>query len=430
MLETHLPAPIVLLIAALTIVFLAIRRSRHLQRLQIQEQQERQAQPVPVSNPSYVQTVESSTLEISPTLEVQTNITTQTSITTTIHQSAPLNNGLSDHITSRLGLERIENFSLKNFFSQAFKTHTIEAVEKLLIVGTSTTTPEPNPDMAVMPNPWLFFWVLTRSLIVYLVLLFAWNEYQNINVLPGLMFVGSFVMPFAVLILFFELNTPRNISIFKVVQLTFIGGVISILISLVLYNAFPSLELLGDPSAGIIEEVAKLAGLIMVLNAAHEDRYPYRLNGLLLGAAVGTGFAAFESAGYALQNLSAVNRTMLDNIHLRAALAPFAHIAWTAITASAYWIARKKGQGTLQTIFTGQFLKLFSVSVVLHMIWNTDFTGPYLFKFWALGFVSWVVIISLAQSGLKEMLTIYNSPPCEEGLPKEPSWPTTRLINK
>jgi RsiW-degrading membrane proteinase PrsW (M82 family) len=314
-----------------------------------------------------------------------------------------LNEDLADHITSRLGLERIEDFSVKKFFSESFKRHSIDEVEQMLIVGTSNTTPPINPSMAIMPNPWLFFWVFTRSIIVYLVLLFSWNQFKELNVLPGLMFVGSFVMPFSALILFFELNTPKNISIFKVIQLTFIGGVISILITFLLYAAFPKIGLLGAPSAGIIEEIAKLAGLVMVLNAANEDRYPYRLNGLLLGASVGTGFAAFESAGYALQSFSEVNRTMLDNIHLRALLAPFAHIAWTAISASAYWIARRNHNGIFETITSWEFLKLFFVSVCLHMVWNTDFTGPYFIKYWFLGFVSWVVIISLAQSGLKEI---------------------------
>lgn len=318
----------------------------------------------------------------------------------------PLNEHLADHITSRLGLERIENFSVKKFFSESFKRHSIDEVEQMLIVGTSNTTPPINPSMAIMPNPWLFFWVFTRSIIVYLVLLVSWNQFKELNVLPGLMFVGSFVMPFSALILFFELNTPKNISIFKVIQLTFIGGVISILITFLLYAAFPKIGLLGDPSAGIIEEIAKLVGLVMVLNAANEDRYPFRLNGLLLGAAVGTGFAAFESAGYAFQSLSEVNRTMFNTIHFRALLAPFMHIAWTAIAASAYWIARKNHSGVLETITSWQFLKLFLVSVFLHMTWNTDFTGPYFIKYWFLGFVSWVVIISLAQSGLKEIAAV------------------------
>jgi RsiW-degrading membrane proteinase PrsW (M82 family) len=333
-----------------------------------------------------------------------TSSNTQTSsVNNSPKHTGPLDEHLADHITSRLGLERIENFSIKKFFSESFKRHSVEEVEQMLIVGTSTTSPAVNSSMSVMPNPWLFFWVFTRALIVYLILLFSWNYFKEINVLPGLMFVGSFVIPFSVLILFFELNTPKNISIFKVIQLTFIGGVISILITFFLYSAFPNIVILGAPSAGIIEEVAKLTGLIVILNAANEDRYPYRLNGLLLGAAVGTGFAAFESAGYALQSFSEVNRTMLDSIHLRALLSPFAHIAWTAIAASAYWIARKTHHGVFETITSWQFLKLFFISVSLHMIWNMNFTGPYLIKYWFLGFVSWVVIISLVQSGLKEL---------------------------
>jgi RsiW-degrading membrane proteinase PrsW (M82 family) len=116
-----------------------------------------------------------------------------------------LNEHLADHITSRLGLERIENFSIKKFFSKSFKRHTVDEVEQMLIVGTATTTPAVNSTMAVMPTPWLFFWVFTRAMIVYLILLFSWNQFKEINVLPGLMFVGSFVMPFSILILFFVL---------------------------------------------------------------------------------------------------------------------------------------------------------------------------------------------------------------------------------
>lgn len=334
-----------------------------------------------------------------------TESASQVAATTKASTKEPLNEHLADHITSRLGLERIENFSIKRFFSESFKRHSIDEVEQMLIVGTSNTTPPINPSMAIMPNPWLFFWVFTRSIIVYLVLLFSWNQFKQINVVPGLIFVGSFAIPFSALILFFELNTPKNISIFKVIQLTFIGGVISLLITFLLYAAFPKIGLLGAPSAGIIEEIAKLAGLVMVLNAANEDRYPYRLNGLLLGASVGAGFAAFESAGYALQGFININWAMLDMIHFRALLAPFMHIAWTAIAASAYWIARRNHNGVFETITSWQFLKLFLVSVFLHMTWNTDFTGPYFIKYWFLGFVSWVVIISLAQSGLKEIAT-------------------------
>ena len=33
------------------------------------------------------------------------------------------------------------------------------------------------------------------------------------NLLPALMMVGSFVVPFAALLLFYEFNAPRNVSL-------------------------------------------------------------------------------------------------------------------------------------------------------------------------------------------------------------------------
>jgi RsiW-degrading membrane proteinase PrsW (M82 family) len=51
-------------------------------------------------------------------------------------------------------------------------------------------------------------------------------------------------------------------------------------------------------SAGIIE-IGKTAALFLVIYK-YKKKYRWTLNRLLFGAAVGTGFSAFESAGYAL----------------------------------------------------------------------------------------------------------------------------------
>ena len=48
---------------------------------------------------------------------------------------------------------------------------------------------------------------------------------------------------------------------------------------------------------GATEETGKALALLIVLGS---PRYRWQLNGLLFGAAVGAGFAGFESAGYAL----------------------------------------------------------------------------------------------------------------------------------
>jgi RsiW-degrading membrane proteinase PrsW (M82 family) len=233
---------------------------------------------------------------------------------------------------------------------------------------------------------------------------FGWHEFENPNLLPGLIISGSFAVPFATLIFFFETNSPRNVSMIRVIQLLFIGGIMSLLLSLLLFEVTPFLGAFGAPAAGIVEESGKLAAVLIGLRFIPIGRYPYRLNALLFGAAVGTGFAAFESAGYALVGgLAAGDDVMLETITLRGVLAPFSHIVWTAIATSAYWKCRKYHSDIWTTLSDTRFLMLFAAPVAMHTVWNMDFTGPFHVKYAVLGFVAWVIIISLIQTGLKEV---------------------------
>lgn len=309
----------------------------------------------------------------------------------------------SDVITNNLGLEKIKGFSLKTFFSEAFRKHESDEVERLLSVGSIDTTPPLHPSMAILPNPWIFFRVLCGTLATYMVFLVAWKIYHNLNLLPGLIVVGSFALPFSVLILFFEINTPRNISLVRVVQLVIVGGSISILFSLFLFEITPVLGDLGAPSAGIIEEVGKLIAMLIAMRAVSSERYKYSLNGLLIGASLGAGFAAFESAGYALRAGIRNENIMLDVIQTRGLMSPFAHIAWTAITGAAFWRCRHLHESVIDVLLDFRFLRLFVIPVVLHTIWNMPFEGPMMVKFVILGFIAWVVILSLVQSGLNEV---------------------------
>ncbi|NDH68373.1 MAG: PrsW family intramembrane metalloprotease [Gammaproteobacteria bacterium] len=312
----------------------------------------------------------------------------------------------SDLITSKLGLEKVEGFSISSFFSEVFKKHDPDEVENFFTVGSKITTPSLQKSMALLPSPWLFFRVLIGAIVVYILFLMSWNEYKNINVIPGLIIVGSFAVPFSVLILFYEINTPKNVSIVRVIQLLVLGGALSIFLSLILFEMTPMLGILGASAAGIVEEIGKLATVLFAMRMVSSERYKFRINALLFGAAVGAGFAAFESAGYALRIGLSNTDAMLDNITLRGAMSPFGHIVWTAIATSAYWIARKEHENFVATISSSKFLILFAVPVGLHFIWNLPFQGPFLVKFWVLGFVAWVVILSLIQSALNEIAAL------------------------
>jgi RsiW-degrading membrane proteinase PrsW (M82 family) len=133
-------------------------------------------------------------------------------------------------------------------------------------------------------------------------------------------------------------------------------------------------------------------------------RYPYALNGLLFGGAVGAGFAAFETAGYALEaGLGGGAPQMMEIMKLRGLLAPFAHVAWTAMVGYAYWRLRSTGMSLGDILAHPSFLKILGAAMVIHALWNTNYVGPFYIKFILLGIVAWIIIISMTQSGLKEV---------------------------
>jgi protease PrsW len=309
-------------------------------------------------------------------------------------------------ITKAAGVEHLEGFSINEMFSEVFKKHSDAEVEAYFTVGTTTTTPAIADIDTSWPKPWVFFRTFVGALVVYIGFVQAWQTFQNINLIPGLIIVGSFVVPFSTLIFFFETNVRRNVSLYQVIRLVFLGGVLSLISSLFLFQISYSLNLgwLGASVAGIVEEPGKLLALLLVVNM---PKFRYTLNGLLFGAAIGTGFAAFESAGYALYAGLAADdpNAMLNVIQLRGMLAPFGHIVWTGMSAAVLWKIKGEQKFNFDMIRDNRFLRIFGIAVLLHMIWNSPIDFPFYGKYAALGFVAWIVILALIQDGLKQLRT-------------------------
>ncbi len=193
---------------------------------------------------------------------------------------------------------------------------------------------------------------------------------------------------------------------YQVVKMLFMGGVLSLLVTLFLNDKLPFLQTwLGASSAGGIEEIAKVAATLLMVK---DRRYSFTLNGLLIGAAVGTGFAAFETAGYAFRCVLESGDLMLQVITSRALLAPAMHIPWTALAAAALW--RVKGDRNFQNsmLLDFRFLRVLAFSIALHMLWNSSFTIislPFVgdIKYLLLGSVAWIAVFSFIQDGLRQV---------------------------
>ena len=304
-------------------------------------------------------------------------------------------------LNSIAGTEKLEGFSLKEMFSEVFKRRPAEEVEEYFLVGTPKTTPAIEYVQTGWPKPWFFARVLMFLGIGYLALVFGLNEFQNLNLVPGLLFLGTFAAPLAVVVLFFELNSPRNVSLHRLTVLFISGAVISLMTALVGFSV-SNLNWLGASSAGIVEEMAKLATVLIIVRGV---RHKYMLNGLLFGATVGAGFGAFESAGYAFRTLLASHSAaaMIDNIQLRAILAPGMHVAWTAISAGALWRVKQDSKFKFQMLSDPRFYKAFCIPVVLHMIWNAPIELPFWSKQIALTAIAWYVIFAMVQQGLHQV---------------------------
>ena len=309
--------------------------------------------------------------------------------------------GLRRTLNRTAGTEKLEGFSLKEMFSQTFQRRKAEEVEEYLIVGTPRTTPPVAELQTGWPKPWLFARFLVFFGLLYLGFAFGYLNYQNESLIPGLILMGTFAVPLATLILFFELNTPRNVSLYRLTVLLCLGGVVSLLLSIFGYGVM-GLNGLGSWSAGIIEELAKLAALILIVRG---PRYKYILNGMLFGAAVGAGFGSFESAGVALHILAHDGaHSMIENIALRGVLAPLMHVAWTAMVGAALWRAKKDRALTLASLAEPRFYRVLLLAILLHILWNVPCPEPpFQPKEFLLGAAAWFVIWGLVQQGLYEV---------------------------
>jgi RsiW-degrading membrane proteinase PrsW (M82 family) len=117
---------------------------------------------------------------------------------------------------------------------------------------------------------------------------------------------------------------------------------------------------------GVIEEFVKILGVLVV---ARHRRHDLELDGLILGAAAGMGFAALESNGYAfsafMRSGGSLSATVFVSL-LRGILSPLRHGTWTAILASVLF---REGRGRRFRL-NWKVLGAYLLVVVLHGLWD------------------------------------------------------------
>ncbi len=190
----------------------------------------------------------------------------------------------------------------------------------------------------------------------------------NPTLVPTLLVLATLVVPVSFVVYVDGRNPAYDVPLSVLLSCALLGGALGAAVAGVLefdtvqrWGALPAL------SIGLIEEAAKL--LVPTAILIFTRYWTGTAVGLLVGIAVGMGFAILEILGYGFVILLATGGDLTDAegvLLLRAALSPAAHAAWTGLAAAALWWAHSQRWGPrgLAAAF-GTFLLV----VLLHALW-------------------------------------------------------------
>ncbi len=318
-------------------------------------------------------------------------------------------NLITENLDKITGAKSKSYVTFKDLFKNTFKKHSEKELDEVFTCGALNTTPKLNDINPKSASAWVYFKILIFFVIAYIPTYLGYAHYQNNNFLPAMIILAAFAVPVSVLVFFFEINLFRNIPFYKVLKYFIIGGGLSLFVA-ILYFSIPFfeqntlvLDFKGAFFVSLIEETAKACIVSFFLFKNRNCKYI--LNGLLVGAAVGAGFGAFETAGYILRyGLSTNSLTqMLEVAKFRAILAPGMHVAWATIEGAALMYVKGFEKLDKKHLNDKRFLLVCLIPVVLHWAWDLPINTP--FQIYRVGLLvaAWVVIIYFINLGLKQI---------------------------
>lgn len=312
---------------------------------------------------------------------------------------------INDNLDKITGARSKNYVTFKDLFKNTFSKHTEEELDEVFICGGEKTTPALKDVDPTKATAWVYFKILVFFILAYIPVRIGFITYGNSNFLPAMIMLSAFAVPVTVLIFFYEINIFRNIPFYKVMKYFILGGALSLIVAILFFSLDFNTDIStfdGALMVGVIEEIAKAA--IVAFFLFKEKRSNYILNGLLIGAAVGAGFAAFETAGYILNyGLKGGLQSMLEVIKVRGILAPGGHVAWAAIEGAALMYVKGFDKLDKRHINDRRFLLICLIPIVLHGIWDMPINLPYYILPLTLTLLAWLVIIYFINLGLKQV---------------------------
>ena len=226
------------------------------------------------------------------------------------------------------------------------------------------------PEPLVLPTPekensWKS--VLFVGMLFYVLGIAVLSITRNIKLFPSVIMVGSFLVPITYVVYIYERRLLTQLALPAIALSFFYGGMLGAYAASLLEPLFIRRLTFGSAfEVGLIEEAAKIIGVLVI--ALHR-RHTSEMNGLILGAAAGMGFASVESTGYAFQAFMNSHGSLSQTVGItffRALVAPFGHGTWTAILAAVLFRESAPRRFRLDLPVVGAYLLVAG----LHGLWD------------------------------------------------------------
>jgi RsiW-degrading membrane proteinase PrsW (M82 family) len=209
--------------------------------------------------------------------------------------------------------------------------------------------------------------VFLTGLGFYIATLAALILTGNPNLFPTVVMIGNFLIPITFVTFFYERRHLSRLSIPTTVKGFIYGGVLGVVAASLLEPLFiQRLDFVTAFVVGLIEEFVKIIGILVIMRHQEHDS---EIDGIILGAAAGMGFAALESSGYVfsafLRSGGSLSLTVGVTM-MRGILSSFGHGAWTAILAGVLFRESDPQHFNYNLKVLGAYLTV----VILHGLWD------------------------------------------------------------
>jgi RsiW-degrading membrane proteinase PrsW (M82 family) len=234
----------------------------------------------------------------------------------------------------------------------------------------STPDQSSSSDGQLLDERRLWLWVLIVGATIWLGTAVVTGLTDIEHLIPNVVLLGSFLVPIALVLFALALRGDGYLRATHVILAFLGGGTLGTVFAGVTEVYFLPSAVGTFVGVGLFEETAKVLVVVLVGTRLAERR---GRDGMILGATVGAGFAAFESAGYALSTFVEHHNdhpvmNIVSTEAQRAILAPFGHLTWSALIGGAIFAAwRSDGFGPIAPVAW-----TFAGVVALHAAWDAS----------------------------------------------------------